>query len=398
MDCQTATGNGMKGKREMKKQNQYMEYSAWKRTLLRKTATGLEAWNLEKLKEAVKATADAEKRSALLHNLRHSIAAKCDGIDNTRAFLTSTAERIETGAPDWIEIGGKKMRLGATGYIGNEPYQLTPAQIAADYGAEILDCIFKMPKMVYGETDETPRLLDLRQVADDALPQRQPIMDLRQFAELTKDERQQLMRERRQHIRTGNLTAQEIRVLIGNAFAALRRLLKTWQSQCPKSAEAIEESIIDIEDFDRELFKGYSQRLLELQKKLLADLRRVRVASANLDAQAQTATPPNTTGKPKNKERTRYPKDREAKAVLKEAARRKGCKSYSGDGNAAIIKYMINEPQSKWKARILYGKLKGKASGQGREHSIPIDAEKAAKKWGGYLSAYMIDHTPKQGA
>ena len=45
-----------------------------------------------------------------------------------------------------------------------------------------------------------------------------------------------------------------------------------------------------------------------------------------------------------------------------------------------------------------YGKLKGKASGQGRERSTPPDAKKTAETWGKYLSAYLKDHPPKQGA
>lgn len=96
--------------------------------------------------------------------------------------------------------------------------------------------------------------------------------------------------------------------------------------------------------------------------------------------------------------RKRYPKDREALEVLQEARRRKNTKSYSGDSNAAIIKHMINEWQSKWLARILHGKLKGKANGQGREHKKPLDVNKAAETWGKYLSAYLRDRLPKQGA
>lgn len=102
---------------------------------------------------------------------------------------------------------------------------------------------------------------------------------------------------------------------------------------------------------------------------------------------------------PKNtKERRRYPHDAEALNVLQEAARRKACKSYSDDSNAAIIKHMINEPQSKWASRILYGKLKGKASGQVRQYAKPRNADKTAETWGKYLSEYRKDHPPKQGA
>ena len=95
-------------------------------------------------------------------------------------------------------------------------------------------------------------------------------------------------------------------------------------------------------------------------------------------------------------ERTRYPKDGEALTVLQEAKRRKGIKSYSGDKNADIIKCMIQEPQSKWATRILYGKLKGKAGGKVREHPTPINTDKAAANWGKYLSAYLKDHPLKQ--
>ena len=102
---------------------------------------------------------------------------------------------------------------------------------------------------------------------------------------------------------------------------------------------------------------------------------------------------------PKNtKEHRRYPHDAEALNVLQEAARRKACKSYSDDSNAAIIKHMINEPHSKWASRILYGKLKGKASGKVRQYAKPRNADKTAETWGKYLSEYRKDHPPKQGA
>lgn len=97
----------------------------------------------------------------------------------------------------------------------------------------------------------------------------------------------------------------------------------------------------------------------------------------------------------KNKARKRYPKDKEAIETLAEAARRKGEKAYSGDSSKAIILRMIEEPQSKWTARILHGKLKSKASGQVRTHNKPLDKDKAADNWGKYLSAYLRDHPSK---
>ena len=100
-------------------------------------------------------------------------------------------------------------------------------------------------------------------------------------------------------------------------------------------------------------------------------------------------------GKKTNRARTRYPKDSEALNVLREGMRRAGTKAYSGDSHKAIMLKMITEPQSKWAARMLYGKLKGKASGQGREHTRPLDILKAADNWGKYLSAYIKDHSPK---
>lgn len=108
------------------------------------------------------------------------------------------------------------------------------------------------------------------------------------------------------------------------------------------------------------------------------------------------ATP--ATPKRKRIKHIRYPQDNEARKALEEAARRKRCKSYSGDSNADIIKHMIEEPESKWAARILYGKLKGKANGQGRKQTKPLDKDKAAKTWGKHLSAYLKDRPPKQGA
>lgn len=97
------------------------------------------------------------------------------------------------------------------------------------------------------------------------------------------------------------------------------------------------------------------------------------------------------------KERKRYPQDTEALNVLQEAARRKASKSYHGDSNTSIIKRMIEEPQSKWSVRVLFGKLKGKAGGRVRERKTPRDSDKAAETWGKHLSAYLKDHTPKQG-
>ena len=100
--------------------------------------------------------------------------------------------------------------------------------------------------------------------------------------------------------------------------------------------------------------------------------------------------------KPQPSVRTRYPKDEEAMKLLAEAAKRKGRKAYQGDSNEAIIKRMIEEPQSNWAPRVLHGKLKGKASGQVREKSKPKDKDKAVTNWGKYLSAYLLQNPPTQ--
>ncbi len=104
-------------------------------------------------------------------------------------------------------------------------------------------------------------------------------------------------------------------------------------------------------------------------------------------------------GKPKmeSKARKRYPKDKEALAVLKEARRRKGEDSYNGDSKESIIELMINEGGNAT-ARILHGKLNGKAKGQGREKKTAKDREEAVKLWGKYLSQYLKWHPLKKKA
>ena len=98
--------------------------------------------------------------------------------------------------------------------------------------------------------------------------------------------------------------------------------------------------------------------------------------------------------KEENKRRRRYPKDKEALAVLKEARRRKGEDAYDGDSNERIIELMVNEGGNA-APRILYGKLNGKAKGQGREKKTPNDREDAVELWGKYLSEYIKWHPLK---
>ncbi len=109
-------------------------------------------------------------------------------------------------------------------------------------------------------------------------------------------------------------------------------------------------------------------------------------ATAELNGEATEKEPG------RKKPRRRYPQDKEAVAVLAEGARRKKTEAYHGDSNEDIIKRMIEEPQSRWKNRILYGKLTGKAKGQVRERTQPLDIDGAASNWGKYLSAYMKEH------
>ena len=91
--------------------------------------------------------------------------------------------------------------------------------------------------------------------------------------------------------------------------------------------------------------------------------------------------------KQKKKPRPRYPKDEEARRILKEAKRRYESNTYANCSHAEVIKRMMDE-HTNFEARILNGKLKGKNGG--REQVKSKDREKAIATWGKYLSAYII--------
>lgn len=99
--------------------------------------------------------------------------------------------------------------------------------------------------------------------------------------------------------------------------------------------------------------------------------------------------------KPSAMPRRRYPTDTEALALLKEAARRKRTPVHKDDSNETIIRTMVEEPQSKWKGRIVYGKKSGKADGGAFESGKSRPFDKEIKNWGKYLSAYILSHPTK---
>lgn len=108
------------------------------------------------------------------------------------------------------------------------------------------------------------------------------------------------------------------------------------------------------------------------------------------------ANQPNITGTPQNalKTRKRYPQDKEALDLLKEAARRKGTETYAGCSSQEVIRQMMDE-HTNWEARILHGKLHGKKGG--REQVKAKDRVRTIDTWGKYLSAYILDHPSKAG-
>jgi len=239
------------------------------KSLLRDTAIGMPAWDLDKWKEIVGRT-DKSKAGMLATQIewwQHSIGVTCISIDADRKALENTTDRIEGQAPDIIELGDKKIRNCAWQYMGTQKQYLTIGQTVSRYGGAILDKVFKsIPLMVCGENGTTPQILDLHRFANNALPIKCGGWELPEG---------------------GNLSASVIRVaIIGNALAALVRLLEVCKRTHPKCAASVEELEIDIENFNGELFNGYSLALLDIRKKLLADFRRVRVALADiLDAQ-----------------------------------------------------------------------------------------------------------------
>lgn len=91
----------------------------------------------------------------------------------------------------------------------------------------------------------------------------------------------------------------------------------------------------------------------------------------------------------------KYPTDKEALAVLREGERRKLSKAYKDDSNRVIMLRISQEENIKrgaerydYSARMLYGVKGGKSNGYMRKGKRE-DPDKAAVKWGKYLSAYM---------
>lgn len=231
------------------------------KALLRDTEIGIPAWDLDRWKKIARQT-DNGKADLLATQLewwQSSIGAICIMIDNCRKALEHTADRLEGLEPNAVEMGGKNVRAGAWQYLGTQKQYLTIGQTVTSYGKAIIDKVFQIPMMVCGERT-MPQILDLRRFSDNALP-------IKRAVPIPAG---------------GNLSAGVIRnSVIGNAVAAFVRLLEVCKRTHPKCAAGVEELEIDIEEFNAELFNGYSQALLDIRKRLLADFRRGRVALAD---------------------------------------------------------------------------------------------------------------------
>lgn len=183
-------------------------------------------------------------------------------------------------------------------------------------------------------------------------------------------------------------TKKQIATVVGTAIiAAKQHYTNAINTISEKAASFICGAGLDKPKYDN---LSIQQALEKRNANIKRKMHEIKVEATRICVEAAQSGSGATPATPKRK-RTRYPKDQEALEVLKDAKRRKNSPAYDGDSNAAIITHMIQEAQSKWKARILHGKLGGKASDKGREHTKPLDTKKAANNWGKYLSAYLKD-------
>ena len=219
--------------------------------MIRKAATGLQAWNLTKWR-TVAAQADAanvDELRAFVEMLRHDVACVCLMIDGYRMTADEVAK--------WIH-GDKPQCLPASS-MGGEMVEWTIGKAVAEIGKGIAGCAFRIPRMIE-DGDETPDVIDLPRFDDVAVP------IAYSDVELPED---------------GQLDRGGIWRVTGNAVAAFVRLLEVCKRTHTKCAADVEELEIDIEEFNREFLGGFSQALLDIGKRLLADFRRVRVALAD---------------------------------------------------------------------------------------------------------------------
>ncbi len=219
--------------------------------MIRKAATGLQAWNLTKWR-TVAAQADAanvDELRAFVEMLRHDVACVCLMIDEYRMTADEVAK--------WIH-GDKPQCLPASS-MGGEMVEWTTGNAVAEIGKGIAGWAFRIPRMIE-DGEETPDVIDLPRFDDMAVP------IAYSDVELPED---------------GQLDRGGIWRVTDNAVAAFVRLLEVCKRTHTKCAADVEELEIDIEEFNAEFCMGFSQALLDIRKRLLADFRRVRVALAD---------------------------------------------------------------------------------------------------------------------